>query len=360
MRVFLTMYYITMYNKAMNTETKTIKEELEEREYELLAPYATKCKESKGRKKKRNDEYPIRTEFQRDRDKILHSKSFRRLKHKTQVFLSPYNDHFRTRLTHTLEVSQIARTISRALKLNEDLTEAISLGHDLGHTPFGHCGEGVLNELLPGGFYHNIQSVRVVEVLEDMNLCQETIDGILTHSWGYKPKTPEAQVVQYADKIAYINHDIEDSVRAGVISENDLPKDCLDYFNGKQSDRLAKMISDIITTSQGTPNVSMSEEGWYYVKKLREWMFQNVYLDPVTKAEEKKARNIVKSLYEYYTEKLSSSCEADEIPQLVGDYISGMSDQYAIRRYKDLFIPKPLSEGTNDDALFKRISHEVH
>ena len=166
----------------MTVDLKTIKEELEDREYEVLSPYATKCKDSKGRKNPRHDEYPIRTEFQRDRDKILHSKSFRRLKHKTQVFLSPYNDHFRTRLTHTLEVSQIARTISRALKLNEDLTEAIALGHDLGHTPFGHCGESILNEILPNGFFHNIQSVRVVEVLEDMNLCQETVDGILTHS----------------------------------------------------------------------------------------------------------------------------------------------------------------------------------
>lgn len=352
------MYCITMYNENMKTDLKTIKDELEEREYQILAPYATKCRESKGRKKPRTDEYPIRTEFQRDRDKILHSKSFRRLKHKTQVFLSPYNDHFRTRLTHTLEVSQIARTIARALRLNEDLVEAISLGHDLGHTPFGHCGEGILNELLPGGFYHNIQSVRVVEVLEDMNLCQETVDGILTHSWGYKPKTPEAQVVQYADKIAYINHDIEDSVRAGVISEDDLPQDCLDYFSHKQSDRLGKMISDIITSSMGKPEVSMSEEGWFYVKKLREWMFKNVYLDPVTKAEEKKARNIVKALYEYYTDKLSSLYNDDEIPTLVGDYISGMTDQYAIRKYQDLFIPKPLKDNLNDDMLLKR--SEIH
>jgi len=356
----LTISTRNVYNETMKTDLATIKDELESREYEILAPYATKCKESKGRKKPRVDEYPIRTEFQRDRDKILHSKSFRRLKHKTQVFLSPYNDHFRTRLTHTLEVSQIARTIARALKLNEDLVEAISLGHDLGHTPFGHCGEGILNELLPNGFYHNIQSVRVVEVLEDMNLCQETIDGILTHSWGYKPKTPEAQVVQYADKIAYINHDIEDSVRAGVISEDDLPEDCLKYFPKKQSARLAKMITDIITNSQGKPEVSMTEEGWFYVKKLREWMFKNVYLDPVTKAEEKKARNIVKSLYEYYTEKLSDYYEEKEIPTLVGDYISGMTDQYAIRKYQDLFIPKPLKEGLNDDMLFKRISNEVH
>ena len=294
---------------TMTIDLKTIKDELEQREFDLLSPYATKCLESRGRKRPREDEYPIRTEFQRDRDKIIHSKSFRRLKHKTQVFLSPYNDHFRTRLTHTLEVAQIARTMARALKLNEDLVEAISLGHDLGHTAFGHCGEATLNELLPDGFYHNLQSVRVAEVLEDMNLCQETVDGILTHSWGYKPKTPEAQIVQYADKIAYINHDIEDSVRAGVIAESDLPKDCTEYFSSNQSDRLGKMIADVITTSIGKPKVSMSEEGWFYVTKLREWMFENVYLDPTTKAEESKARNIIKSLYEYYSEKLQAYCD---------------------------------------------------
>ena len=249
----------------MNIDLKTIKDELEQKEFEILSPYATKCKESQGRKNPRIDEFPIRTEFQRDRDKILHSKSFRRLKHKTQVFLSPFNDHFRTRLTHTLEVSQIARTMARALKLNEDLVEAISLGHDLGHTPFGHCGEAILNELLPNGFYHNLQSVRVVEVLENMNLCQETVDGIMTHSWGYKPKTPEAQIVQYADKIAYINHDIEDSVRAGVIAEADLPKDCIDYFSTNQSERLGKMITDVITNSMTQPVVEMSEECLHYV-----------------------------------------------------------------------------------------------
>ena len=349
-----------VYNKAMTIDLKTIKEDLEQKEYETLSVYATKCKESKGRKFERVDEFPIRTEFQRDRDKIIHSKSFRRLKHKTQVFLSPFNDHFRTRLTHTLEVSQIARTMARALRLNEDLVEAISLGHDLGHTPFGHCGEGMLNELLPKGFYHNLQSVRVVEVLENMNLCQETIDGILTHSWGYKPKTPEAQIVQYADKIAYINHDIEDSVRAGVISEQDLPQDCLKYFSSNQSERLGKMISDIIATSFEQPKVSMSEEGWYHVTKLREWMFENVYLDPTTKAEEKKARNIIKSLYEYYCEKLVSYFSEDEIPQVVTDYISGMSDQYAIRRYLDLFIPKPLAETSNDEALFRKIKDGIY
>lgn len=338
----------------MNTESKTIKEQLQERECKLLSPYATKCKESKGRKRQRTDTFEIRTEFQRDRDKILHSKSFRRLKHKTQVFLSPYNDHFRTRLTHTLEVSQIGRTMARALKLNEDLVEAISLGHDLGHTPFGHCGEGTLDELLPNGFHHNLQSVRVVEVLEDMNLCQEVVDGILTHTWGYKPKTPEAQVVQYADKIAYINHDIEDSVRAGIISEKDLPEDCIKYFSLDQSTRLGKMITDVITNSADKPKVEMSEEGWFYVTKLRTWMFENVYLDPVAKAEEKKAKNIIKSLYEYYTDMLQNYYSKDEIPQIAADYISGMTDQYAIRRYLDLFVPSPLAEHANDDALLKK------
>ena len=340
----------------MNT-VNTIKEQLEQREYEILSPYATKSKESKGRKHPRTEVFEIRTEFQRDRDKILHSKSFRRLKHKTQVFLSPYNDHFRTRLTHTLEVSQIGRTMAKALRLNEDLVEAISLGHDLGHTPFGHCGEGTLDSLLPNGFHHNLQSVRVVEELEDMNLCRETVDGILTHTWGYKPKTPEAQIVQYADKIAYINHDIEDSVRAGIISEADLPKDCIEYFSSNQSTRLGKMITDVITNSEGKDNVSMSEEGWFYVTKLRTWMFDNVYLDPVAKAEEKKAKNIIKSLFEYYSEKLEQYYSREEIPQLVSDYISGMTDQYAIRRYLDLFVPAPLAEHANDDALLKK-AHE--
>ena len=347
------------YNAVMSTETKTIKQQLEERELKILSPFATKCLNSKGRKRPRNEIFEVRTAFQRDRDKILHSKSFRRLKHKTQVFLSPYNDHFRTRLTHTLEVSQIGRTMARALNLNEDLTEAIALGHDLGHTPFGHCGEGTLDSLLPNGFHHNVQSVRVVEILEDMNLCQETVDGILTHTWGYKPKTPEAQIVQYADKIAYINHDIEDSVRAGIISEGDLPQDCVNYFSSNQSTRLGKMISDVIENSVDKPDVKMSEEGWFYVTKLRTWMFENVYLDPVAKAEEKKAKNIIKSLYEYYSDMLAQYYKEEEIPQIVADYISGMTDQYAIRRYLDLFIPSPLSEHANDDALLRKAREQA-
>ena len=335
----------------MNT-TKSIREKLEEREISILSSYATKSANSRGRKIK-EAECEIRTCFQRDRDRILHSKAFRRLKHKTQVFLSPFDDHFRTRLTHTLEVSQIARTISRSLNLNEDLTEAIALGHDLGHTPFGHCGEGVLNELVPGGFHHNIQSVRVVEVLEKLNLCAETIDGILTHTWGYEPKTPEAQVVQLADKIAYINHDIEDSIRAGIISEDDLPKDCIEYFSSVQSKRLNKMIMEVIKNSIDTPNIAMSEEGWHYTTKLRQWMFDNVYIDSPAKLEEKKARRVIKELFYHYCEMLKPICEEGRIIRIVTDYISGMTDRYAVEKYKDNFIPIGLKCGANEDYLFK-------
>mgnify|MGYP002624491614 CR=1 FL=1 len=332
--------------------TDTIKELLEKREYNTLSEYATKSRDSKGRKKPARPD-DIRTEFQRDRDKIIHSKAFRRLKHKTQVFLSPYDDHFRTRLTHTLEVAQIARTITRALFLNEDLAEAIALGHDLGHTPFGHCGEGVLNELVKGGFYHNIQSVRVVEVLEDLNLCAETIDGILTHSWGYKPKTPEAQAVQLADKIAYINHDIEDSIRAGIISESDLPKECIEYFSSEQNKRLSLMINDVIKNSKDKPKVTMSDECWHYTTKLREYMFQTVYVDSPAKLEEVKARHVVRELFFLYKDMLKNVCPEDKIERIVTDYISGMTDRYAVEKYKEHFIPVGLHLGAKEDYLFK-------
>ncbi len=333
-------------------DVNTIREGLEEREFVTLCDIATKARNSLGRKKPEK-ESEMRTCFQRDRDRILHSKAFRRLKHKTQVFLSPFDDHFRTRLTHTLEVSQIARTISRSLCLNEDLTEAISLGHDLGHTPFGHCGEGVLDELVKGGFHHNIQSVRVVEVLENLNLCKETIDGILTHTWGYTPKTPEAQVVQLADKIAYINHDIEDSIRAGIISEDDLPKDCREYFSSIQSKRLNKMIMEIISNSLGKDTISMSEEGWHYTTKLREWMFENVYVDSPAKLEEKKASRVIRELFYHYCEMLKPVCEESKIERVVTDYISGMTDRYAVEKYKENFIPIGLHCGTKEDYLFK-------
>ena len=298
-------------------------------------------------------QHDIRSEFARDYNRILHCTAYRRLKHKTQVFLSPFNDHFRTRLTHTLEVSQIGRTIARALDLNEDLVEAISLGHDLGHTPFGHCGEGVLDELMPNGFHHNLQSVRVVEILENLNLCQETVDGILTHTWGFQPKTPEAQVVQLADKVAYINHDIEDSVRAGIIAENDLPKDCIKYFSSIQKKRLNKMIEEIIDNSLGKPIVSMSEEGWHYTTKLREWMFQNVYVDSPAKHDEGKAKEIIKWLFEYYLNLLSQSCDKEKAQLIICDYISGMTDRYAIEKFKENFIPSPMVTKTNDDYLFR-------
>ncbi len=334
------------------TENKTIREKLEQKEFNFLNEYATKSSQSKGRKIK-EEECPLRTCFQRDRDRIVHSKAFRRLKHKTQVFLSPFDDHFRTRLTHTLEVSQIARTIARALNFNEDLTEAIALGHDLGHTPFGHCGEGVLNEIVKGGFHHNIQSVRVVEILEKLNLCEETIDGILTHTWGYTPNTPEAQIVQLADKIAYINHDIEDSIRAGIISESDLPQDCIDYFSSIQSQRLNKMITEIINNSIGKPTVSMSEEAWNYTTRLRKWMFENVYMDSPAKLEESKARNVIRELFYFYSDKLKNICDESRIERIVTDYISGMTDRYAIEKYKENFIPTGFHTSARDDYLFK-------
>lgn len=335
-------------------EKDTIKYKIEQREIDNLSEFATKSRFSIGRKKQEDDCH-LRTDFQRDRDRILHSKAFRRLKHKTQVFLSPFDDHFRTRLTHTLEVSQIGRTIARALDLNEDLVEAISLGHDLGHTPFGHCGEGVLNEVMQGGFHHNLQSVRVVEVLEDLNLCQETVDGIMTHTWGFQPKTPEGQVVQLADKIAYINHDIDDSIRAGIISESDLPKDCINYFSSISKRRLNKMIEEIIVNSIGKPSISMSEEGWHYTTQLREWMFKNVYTDSPAKSEEGKASRIVKELFYHYIEFLAPHCDKDKVQRIVCDYISGMTDRYAIQKYEEIFIPNQMVTKTTDDYLFRLV-----
>ena len=331
--------------------TLTIREKLEQREFNNLSDIATKS--ANATRKVEEERSDLRTDFQRDRDRILHSKAFRRLKHKTQVFLSPFDDHFRTRLTHTLEVSQSGRTIARALDLNEDLVEAISLGHDLGHTPFGPCGESVLNELVNGGFHHNIQSVRVVEVLENLNLCKETIDGIFTHTWGYTPKTPEGQVVQLADKIAYINHDIEDSIRAGVISEDDLPKDCIQYFSSNQSKRLNKMIHEVVNNSLGKSNIAMSEEAWGYTTKLRDWMFQNVYIDSPAKQEEKKARRVIQELFYLYVEMLKPMCPQEKIVRIVTDYISGMTDRYAVEKFKENFIPEGIKRGMGDDYLFK-------
>lgn len=351
-------FQLLCYNLGMkhNIVDDSIRRSIEEREIETLSEFATKSRYTRGRVREEVD-CPFRTNFQRDRDRILHSKAFRRLKHKTQVFLSPYDDHFRTRLTHTLEVSQIARTISRALRLNEDLTEAIALGHDLGHTPFGHCGEAVLNRLLKDGFKHNVQSVRVVEILEDLNLCQETVDGILTHSWGYKPETPEAQVVQFADKIAYINHDIQDSIRAGIISESDLPKDCIRYFSSTPSKRLNRMVSDIVFNSIDKPKITMSEEGWAYTTRLREWMFENVYIDSPAKMEEKKASRCVEELFNYYKTLLKNDLPEETLETVISDYISGMTDRYAIERFSEIFIPKGIQTNKGDEFLYKLIKN---
>jgi len=329
---------------TLTENNNTIREHLEEREILTLSEYATKSRFSKGRKIQ-EEECVLRTKFQRDRDRIIHSKAFRRLKHKTQVFLSPFDDHFRTRLTHTLEVAQIGRTIARALNLNEDLTEAIALGHDLGHTPFGHCGEGVLNELVKGGFHHNIQSVRVVEILERLNLCAETIDGIMTHTWGFEPKTPEAQIVQLADKTAYINHDIEDAITAGIITENDLPKDCTDFLGHSKSERITSLITSLVENSGS--EIKMDRETFGYFDKLHKYMYRNVYTDSAAKIEEKKVDKLIEELYRYYyknPEKMPEMyriiAENEDLDRAVTDYIQGMSDDFASTTFDNIFIPK--------------------
>jgi len=327
----------------------TIRERIEEREKTFLSPYAALSCESGGRA------YPeepceIRTEFQRDRDRIIHSKAFRRLKHKTQVFLSPEGDHYRTRLTHTLEVSQIARTISRALDLNEDLTEAIALGHDLGHTPFGHGGERTINSLCPEGFRHNEQSLRVVNVLErrgGLNLTAEVRDGILCHTGDKIPQTLEGKVIRFADRIAYINHDIDDAIRGGVIKGEDIPKEFSDILGISHSERIDTLINSIINASHGKNDIMMESGVFDAMMGLRKYMFENVYLNDYAKSEEKKAFNVIKSLFELFLE------TPDLIPQgvrdlsgspdtliAVRDYVAGMTDRYALSLYDSFFVPK--------------------
>jgi len=319
-------------------------------EAETLSPYATLSKNTRGRQTP-IEPCQIRTEFIRDRDRILHSKSFRRLKHKTQVFLSPQGDHYRTRLTHTLEVSQIARTISRALRLNEDLTEAISMGHDLGHTPFGHSGEDVLDELLPGGFEHNEQSLRVVEKLENdgegLNLTFEVRDGILHHKKTGTPATLEGVVVSLADRIAYINHDIDDAIRAGVLKESDLPAECVRVLGNSHGKRINTMILDVVEQSAGKPAVTMSARMFEQFDALRDFMFENVYKNPKAKSEEEKAKRVIHELFEYYlshTEQLTGEyakyLAIDGKERAVADYIAGMTDNYAVSEYMRIFVPK--------------------
>lgn len=315
-----------------------------------LSEYAVRSDSTKGRKKA-IEPCPLRTEFQRDRDRILHSKAFRRLKHKTQVFLSPEGDHYRTRLTHTLEVSQIARTIARALRLNEDLTEAIALGHDIGHTPFGHAGEKVLNNLNPKGFTHNQHSIRVVEVLENdgegLNLTYEVLDGILYHRADGKPSTLEGMVVSYADRIAYINHDIEDAVSAGLIKESDIPSELSAYLGDSKSKRISKLIKDIVANSEGKPVVQPSEKCMAALSELRRFMFDKVYSNNAAKEEEKKAVFILTELYNYF------KANPDNLPELyidllktydidtvVTDYLASMTDRYCLKVFNKIFVPE--------------------
>ncbi len=341
-----------------SNQNLNIRELQEKKELEELSPYAAKSALSKGRAKQ-EEKCPLRTEFQRDRDRIIHSKAFRRLKHKTQVFFSPTNDHFRTRMTHTLEVSQIARTITRALNLNEDLAEAIALGHDLGHTPFGHSGEDVLNEIMDSGFRHAQHSVRVATIIEDLNLTQETLDGILYHSGSLKKEsqayTLEGKIVKISDKIAYINHDIDDAMRAGIIKESDLPQDCIQYFSVDRSERITKMVMDIVQNSMGKDHISMSDDAFYHIDKLRTWMFKNVYTNSLAKKEESKVKGVVYGLFNHYEallkQKLPNQNE-EEIKRTVCDYIAGMTDRYAIQKYKEIYIPQSLQNVSNDDFLF--------
>ena len=330
-----------------------IREDIEQRELLILSPFATKAIQSKGRETP-EEQCPYRTDFQRDRDRIVHSKAFRRLMHKTQVFLAPEGDHYRTRLTHTLEVSQIARTIARALALNEDLTEAIAMGHDLGHTPFGHNGEECLNERHKGGFKHNEQSLRVVKYLENsgskqgMNLTFEVRDGILKHTGEDIPITPEGQIVRISDRVAYINHDIDDALRSGVICEEDLPEDCVKVLGRTHRTRINTLVSDIVTSSDGQATIKISEERLFYMDKLRGFMFENVYHSGRVKREEEldKIHNMIFTLYDYFlahAEELppesSDMIEAFGPEEVIKDYIAGMTDRYAVNLFKEIFVP---------------------
>ncbi len=329
----------------------TIREMLEEMECTDLSPYATLSKNSKGREKD-EESCDLRPVFQRDRDRILHSKSFRRLKDKTQVFLTPDGDHYRTRLTHTLEVSQNARTIAKALRLNEDLVEAIALGHDLGHTPFGHAGERALNEICPYGFVHSEQSVRTVEVLEKngqgLNLTVEVRDGIRNHQTSLSPSTLEGKIVRLSDKIAYIHHDMDDAIRAGILKDSDVPKEIGDVIGYTLGERLDHFIHDIIMTSLDQDDIKMSAPVEEAMKKLRAFMFENVYQNPKAKGEEKKAESLMKTLYEYYYQHIDylprdllMLMDRDGTPreQIVCDYVGAMTDRFAISKYEEIYIP---------------------
>ena len=331
----------------------TIREELEKREAEWLSPYGTCSARSRGRERE-IEPCALRTGFQRDRDRIIHCKSFRRLKFKTQVFLAPEGDHYRPRLTHTLEVAQVARTIARSLRLNEDLTEAIALGHDLGHTPFGHIGERTLDSLLPEGFRHNEQSLRVVERLENggdgLNLTWEVRDGILCHSGTQRPATMEGACVRLADRIAYLNHDLDDALRGGVLQTFEVPQDCLRALGRTHGERINTMILDVVENSQGQPELSMSPLVQSAMDALREFMFERVYRDKWRAEEEVRCDYVLRGLFGYYTQHPGEMPEEymligyqEGTDRAVADFLSGMTDRYAIHTYERLFVPSGFS-----------------
>jgi dGTPase len=332
-----------------------IRQKLEQREHEILSPYAAFSDQSEGR-----DVYEepcdIRPIYQRDRDRILHSKAFRRLKHKTQVFLAPEGDHYRTRLTHTLEVAQIARTIAKALLLNEDLTEAIALGHDLGHTPFGHAGERALNRICPIGFEHHMQSIRVVEFLENhgkgLNLAKEVRDGIKNHQTEGTPTTLEGKIVRLCDKIAYINHDIDDAIRGQIIKEDEIPREYTDILGHNLGARLDTLIHDIVRNSENRNDIIMSHDMEAAMHHLREYMFQSVYMNKKAKGQEEQAERLLEQLFIYYEKHLEHlpgeyrlRMEQMKEPsyRVVCDYVAGMTDRYAVSKFKELMIPSAWS-----------------
>lgn len=327
----------------------TVREITENNEQLVLSPFATLSINTKGREKY-EEKCELRTDFQRDRDRIIHCKSFRRLKHKTQVFLSPESDHYRTRLTHTLEVSQIARTISRSLRLNEDLTEAIALAHDLGHTPFGHAGERVLNDLVDGGFTHFEQGVRVCRIIEKggqgLNLTFEVLDGILNHTRGDWAATPEGKIVRFSDRIAYINHDIDDAISAGIISEESLPKEATDYLGKSKSARIDALVKSIVNSSEGT-DIKMDPQTEKYYNLMHNYLFDSVYTNPAAKSEELKVVNIISGIFEHIvknpdmlTGEYIKILESDGVNRAAADYIAGMTDHFAVTAFENIYIPK--------------------
>ena len=331
----------------------TVREQTQAREREQLSPYACLSEKSRGRARE-EEQCPLRTCFQRDIDRIVHCKAFRRLMHKTQVFLKPEGDHYRTRMTHTLEVTRIARTIARGLRLNEDLTEAAALGHDLGHTPFGHAGERVLSAILPGGFAHNEQSVRVVDVLEKdgegLNLSYEVRRGILCHTGPDTAETLEGRIVRLADKIAYINHDIDDAIRGGIIYPMDIPVSISQVLGFTHSERINALVTDIIQSSHGTGDVVQSPSFRTAMNELREFMFEYVYRNPVAKGEEGKAQDMLRRLFDYYRSnpdalpgEYQQIRAAEGVDRAVCDYISGMTDKYAVEQFSAVFIPRSWS-----------------